>query len=92
MSLLLQDDPLAHDRADALRHWLASHNVSLDFVEDGRSWPAQVAPIVDLLALPDSEARSRRKGMPILNHLGTNLPWKSVFASILEDAVPGVTT
>ncbi|KAI0808037.1 hypothetical protein C8Q74DRAFT_109342 [Fomes fomentarius] len=30
--------------------------------------------------------------MPTLNHLGTNLPWKFVFASILEDAVPGVTT
>ena len=34
---------------DALRRWLARHNVSLDFVEEGRTWPLPVARIAGLL-------------------------------------------
>ncbi|KAI0740448.1 hypothetical protein C8Q76DRAFT_707850 [Earliella scabrosa] len=37
------------DGDDALRHWLARHNVSLDFVEEGRTWPLPVARIAGLL-------------------------------------------
>ena len=41
MSLLRVDD--------SLHHWLASHNVSLDFVAYGGSWPREVATVADRL-------------------------------------------
>ena len=34
---------------DALCHWLAGHNVILDFLRDREPWPTQVAPIASLL-------------------------------------------
>ncbi|TBU44894.1 hypothetical protein BD309DRAFT_761408 [Dichomitus squalens] len=38
---------------DALCHWLAGHNVILDFLGDREAWPPQVAGIAGLLAVGD---------------------------------------
>ena len=35
---------------DALCHWLASHNVILDFLDNGEPWPKPVAPVAELLS------------------------------------------
>ena len=38
---------------DALCHWLARHNVTIDFLEDREAWPSQVADVAGLLAMGD---------------------------------------
>ena len=38
---------------DALCHWLARHNVTIDFLDDREAWPSQVADVAGLLAMDD---------------------------------------
>ena len=35
---------------DALCHWLAGHNVILDFLDNGEVWPKPVASVAELLS------------------------------------------
>lgn len=41
---------------DALCHWLAGHNVTLDFLENEEAWPARIACAASLLpsSIPSS--------------------------------------
>ena len=95
------------DRDEALQGWLATHNVSLDVLGSDDPWPLPVARAADLLSPSDSQGTDRvseawaEDFADVLcactrqvrkTRSTERFHWESVFAMVMQQALPEVVT
>ena len=95
------------DRDEALQGWLATHNVSLDVLGSDEPWPLPVARVADLLYLSNSQGMDRVSNAwaedvadvlcactrQVRKTRSTErFHWESVFAMVMQQALPEVVT